>query len=61
MRFNKDIKFGYRINHRDTTKILKSIFTFHNETINIWTHLIGAFIIFSIIIWFFAVVDKAEL
>lgn len=32
---------GYRLENKPVTYYLKSIFQFHNETVNIWTHLIG--------------------
>ncbi|CAI2374298.1 unnamed protein product [Moneuplotes crassus] len=35
------IKTGYRIGFTDSFSILKSLFMWHNETINIWSHLIG--------------------
>nr|XP_040570507.1 progestin and adipoQ receptor family member 3-like [Lepeophtheirus salmonis] len=42
-RSNPYIRTGYRGN-LDWTDCLKSIFAFHNETLNIWTHLFGFFI-----------------
>ncbi|KAI5950273.1 IZH3 [Candida jiufengensis] len=41
-RENKFIINGYRFSLKNTT-ILKSVFKFHNETMNIWSHLIGFF------------------
>lgn len=41
---NEFIVHGYRLHFNSVKKILKSLFLFHNETINIWTHLIGALI-----------------
>ena len=45
---NEYIITGYRINFHSIKLLLKSIFIVHNETFNIWSHLIGAiaFIIF---------------
>ena len=43
---NKHIHFGYRKNFNTISHTLKSIFMWHNETVNIWTHLIGAFFFF---------------
>lgn len=39
---NKYIKKGYRINCDSVIKVTKSLFVFHNETVNIWSHIIGA-------------------
>ncbi|XP_052768975.1 membrane progestin receptor beta-like [Mya arenaria] len=36
---------GYRLLHRPWKYYLFSLFQFHNETVNVWTHLIGCFII----------------
>ena len=47
-RDNEYILKGYRIGFTTTRRILKSLFMCHNETINVWSHLIGAvyFLIF---------------
>ena len=47
---------GYRINHHRFTDLLKSLFTLHNETFNIWTHLIGGicFIVLAVYLAFFS-------
>ena len=47
---------GYRINHHRFVDLLKSLFTLHNETINIWTHLIGGicFIVLAVYLAFFS-------
>lgn len=34
---------GYRINFNTFERLTKSLFQLHNETMNIWTHLLGAF------------------
>jgi adiponectin receptor len=39
---NTNIKNGYRVDFRQKRQILKSLFMVHNESLNIWTHLIGA-------------------
>ncbi|KRX03856.1 hypothetical protein PPERSA_04651 [Pseudocohnilembus persalinus] len=41
---NVYILTGYRINFHSSYMILKSLFMIHNETLNIWTHLIGCII-----------------
>jgi len=47
--WNRHILTGYRINHLTWKSILMSLFKWHNETINIWTHLVG-FVVFLIIL-----------
>ena len=47
--FNPYIKRGYRINFNTHSKIARTLFMIHNESINIWSHIIGA-IIFSYIL-----------
>ena len=42
MRYNPYIETGYRINFDTFWKLGKSLFMLHNETVNIWSHLIGA-------------------
>jgi adiponectin receptor len=46
---NEHIAEGYRIGYNSPTKILKTLFMIHNETVNIWTHLIGTIIVFFFI------------
>jgi adiponectin receptor len=54
-RDNEYIKTGYRVNFNKVKHIFQSLFIFHNESINIWSHLLGAvlFVIFVgyIIVW----------
>ena len=45
------IRHGYRINFNSTRRIFRSLFMLHNESVNIWSHLIGAVIIVLIIIY----------
>ena len=47
---NKYLLTGYRKNFRNYPVILKSLMMRHNETLNIWTHLIGALII-GVLLW----------
>lgn len=42
--FNKYIMTGYRINFVTWRQIIRSLFMWHNETINIWTHMVGFFV-----------------
>lgn len=39
---------GYRVGY-NIRALFKSLFEWHNETVNAWTHLIGALVIFFII------------
>lgn len=48
LRDNEFLQTGYRVNYYKKRDILKSLFQAHNETLNIWTHLIGALLF----IWF---------
>lgn len=41
---NKHLRRGYRKNYRRIPDILASLFRPHNETLNIWTHLIGSIV-----------------
>ena len=48
---NDHIKKGYRVNFNSFCCLLKSLFQWHNETINVWTHLIGAILIILLVIY----------
>ena len=39
---NEFIHAGYRIEHTTCCLALKSLFTCHNESVNVWSHLLGA-------------------
>jgi hypothetical protein len=41
LRDNEFIHKGYRINYQTFWLVMKSLFMCHNETVNIWTHLLG--------------------
>jgi hypothetical protein len=47
---NEFIKKGYRINFTNFKVILRSLFMVHNELINVWSHLLGALLIFILVI-----------
>ncbi|OMJ74385.1 hypothetical protein SteCoe_26712 [Stentor coeruleus] len=54
-KFQQDNEFiikGYRLYFNTTKKILRSLFLVHNETVNIWTHLVGALMFLMIILSF---------
>ena len=44
MKTNKHVWSGYRINFRSYFNATKSILMIHNETVNVWSHLIGALV-----------------
>ena len=46
---NKFIVRGYRLHHYTYTDAVNSLFTVHNESINVWSHLIGAMLFVGII------------
>jgi hypothetical protein len=47
---NEYIKSGYRIDHNSCCSATKSLFTCHNESVNVWSHLMGAimFMVFGV-------------
>ena len=45
MKDNEAITHGYRINFNTPKKIFKTMFTLHNESVNIWTHFVPALIL----------------
>lgn len=40
---NNYLMKGYRVGFRTLKEVFKSLFMIHNETMNVWTHLLGAF------------------
>lgn len=46
MRDNEYIKSRYRIDYETNCEVLSTAFKCHNETVNVWTHLIGSIIMF---------------
>ena len=52
-RDNKYIRKGYRGWNRSCIYYIKSIFKWHNETLNIWSHLLGAIIFILLAIYTF--------
>jgi hypothetical protein len=47
---NEFITSGYRINHTSCCRALKSLFTCHNESVNVWSHLLGAIFFFLLLL-----------
>ena len=48
---NEFILRGYRIGFNTRPKILKSLFLLHNETVNVWSHLIGVIVFLGLLIY----------
>ena len=48
---NEYIKGGYLINCNTPIRLTKSLFMLHNETINIWIHLLGVILVIIFIIY----------
>ncbi len=57
--FNDYLLSGYRINYNSWKQILSSLFEWHNETVNIWTHLLG-FIVFTILLMVLGLTNMGE-
>ena len=48
---NEFIKTGYLVNCNSFEKAFRSLFLWHNETINIWSHLIGTIVAIVLIFY----------
>lgn len=48
---NEYIQRGYRINFNSHGIICKSLFMLHNESVNVWSHLIGVLIFLFLFLW----------
>jgi adiponectin receptor len=58
---NDYIITGYRINFSTPKKVLQSLFIKHNESYNVWSHLVGALsVIFVMSVLFFQVMPSAR-
>ena len=51
MRYNPYILTGYRINFTTPLKAIKTILMLHNESFNVWSHIIGA--LYFLIMFFY--------
>ena len=45
LRDNEYIKHGYRIGFDNSQKVFNSLFILHNESVNIWSHLLGVLMV----------------
>jgi hypothetical protein len=60
---NEYITTGYRIDHTTCLRASRSLFTCHNKTVNVWTHLLGsavALIFFKAVAVIFAPIDSSK-
>jgi len=48
---NKHIDTGYRIGYNTKLKAFLSLFELHNETGNVWSHLLGALLYISFTVY----------
>lgn len=48
---NEYIQHGYRINFHSKRKLCKSLFMLHNESVNIWSHLLGVTAFIGLLIY----------
>lgn len=55
--YNEYILHGYRVHFHSYPQLLRSVFRWHNETTNIWSHLLGVLVFLGLIVYF-AVVYK---
>lgn len=61
MKDNEHITHGYRIGFNSPGKIFKSLFMLHNESVNVWTHLLPALILLSFILYLFLFVGPTHI
>lgn len=57
---NEYLLHGYRVNYNRKRDLFKSLFSIHNETMNIWTHLIGSICFIALAIYIAANFDEAK-
>ena len=50
-KYNKHIYYGYRVPYLNIKQLTLSCFKIHNETLNIWTHLLAAILFFCFFIY----------
>jgi hypothetical protein len=61
MKVNLHIIKGYRIGFDSPSKILRSLFMIHNESVNIWTHFLPAILIFCLIFYLLVFVGPTNI
>jgi adiponectin receptor len=50
---NEFIQRGYRIGFNSVGKVLKSLFKLHNESVNVWSHMLGVLTFLVLIVFTF--------
>lgn len=58
---NEYIVNGYRIHHNSSAKACKSLCTAHNETVNVWSHMLGAVFYLVILLSLFWILAPAQM
>lgn len=60
---NEFIQNGYRINYEKSSwQIFRSLFQFHNESVNVWSHLLGMLLFIYLMTWVsFSVLSYQEM
>lgn len=54
---NEFIHSGYRIYFNSTRHIMRSLFMLHNESANVWSHLLGVLVFFILLAYTAAALD----
>ena len=60
MKENDKIRSGYRINFQTKWRLFKTLFMVHNESINIWTHLLPFLIFLCVMVSFCMTLDDVD-
>jgi len=60
MKENDKIRSGYRINFQSKKSLFKTLFMIHNESINIWTHLLPFLVFACVKISFWMTFDDVD-
>lgn len=57
---NEYILKGYRVNFNTIPRTIKSLFLLHNESFNVWSHLIGVFFIIFLIFFTYLSITRND-
>lgn len=57
---NEFLLYGYRVDYNRKRDLFKSLFSLHNETMNIWTHLVGGIVFVILAVWVATNFDVAK-
>lgn len=58
---NDKIHTGYRINFNSKRQLFKSLFMLHNESVNIWSHLLPLLLFSVLLVSFYLIIDDHQL